>query len=71
MPHRTSFQLAGLPARQIDIVFDVDGTEVNQHYISVKKGMTVYSLVGTINSGMADQCGDDLAWIGERLVLPR
>ena len=63
--------LAGLPARQIDIVLDVDGNEVNQHYISVKKGTTVYTLVGTISNEMVDQCGDDLAWISERLVLSK
>jgi len=61
--------LGGLPAHEIILSRTVDGNEIIQHYFLARQGLSMYSLVTTVNSRAAEACQADLVGIRQKLRI--
>jgi TM2 domain-containing membrane protein YozV len=67
----TPATLAGLPARDIVIAIEQQGSHITEHQIAARKGMTLYILTtDSLTESIAD-CQPDLQYIQQHLGLPK
>jgi hypothetical protein len=63
--------LGGLPARDIVLTIEEQGSQITQHQIAARKGMTLYILtMGSLTNSTA-ACQSDFQFIQQHLALPK
>lgn len=68
---RQPTKLAESPAHELVFSADVEGTEVVQHYLLARKGLSLYALVTTAAGPFLSQCQDDLKLIREDILISK
>lgn len=68
---RKEATLARQPAHEVVFSADVEGTEVIQHYVLARRGLSRYALIITMATVLAEDCEADIGAIRQSLVLTK
>ena len=67
----TPTMLGGLPARDITLTIEEQGSQITQHQIAARKGMTLYILTMDSLTNSTAACQSDFQFIQQHLALPK